>query len=147
MSPSGRIVAKTIFGALLLGLLHCGAGMAEERRIYKHVDEKGNVVYSQLPPITSKEVKKLDTQPAYSGRGGNNVPASRSDDPRVYSQDYRQDQIRKTLQQRQQQMEDSRNKRIAELEAECNRNRGTDCHNPDVLRYIESTKIPRTYSR
>jgi len=34
------------------------------------------------------------------------------------------------------------NKDQAKLEAECNRNRGTDCGNPEVLRYIESTKIP-----
>lgn len=147
MTLTGPITRKTIFGAVLLGLLLCGATMAQERKIYKHVDEKGNVVYSQLPPTSGTSVKKLNIQPAYSGRGGNVAPGSPYDDPRGYSQDYRQDQNKKALLQRQQQMEDARNKRIAELEAECNSNRGTDCKNPEVLRLIESSKIPRTYRR
>jgi hypothetical protein len=131
----------------LLGLLHCGAAMAEEPKIYKHVDEKGNVVYSQTPPTTGTGVKKLNTQPAYRGQGGYSMSVSPHDDPRISSQDYRQDQNKQILQQRQQQMEDAKNKRFAELEAECNRNRGTDCGNPEVLRYIESTTIPRPYRR
>jgi hypothetical protein len=69
------------------------------------------------------------------------------DDPRVYSQDLRQEQQQKALQQRQRQMEDARHKRLAELETECNRNRGTDCNDPEALRYIESTKIPQRYPR
>jgi hypothetical protein len=147
MTLSSPTTRNVIFGAVLLGLLHCGAAMAEERKIYKHVDEKGNIVYSQLPPMNGASAEKLKTQPAYVGKGDNSVPFSRYDDPRSYSQDYRQDQIKKTLQQRQQQTEDARSKRLAELEAECNRNRGTDCNNPEVLRYIDSTKIPRSYHR
>ena len=134
-------------GAVLLGLLLCGAATAEERKIYKHVDEKGNVTYSQVPPMSGASVEKLKTQPAYGGRGGNSTSGSPSDDPRRYSQDYRQDEIKKALQQRQQQMQDARNKHLAGLEAECIRNRGTDCNNPEVLRYIESTKIPHSYRR
>jgi hypothetical protein len=147
MTWCSPITRKAISGAILLGLLHCGGAMAEEHKIYKHVDEKGNVVYSELPPMSGKSAKKLDTQPAYRGQGGYSGSGSPYGDPRLPSQDYRQDQYRNAVQQRQQQMEDARSKRLAELEAECNRNRGTDCNNPDVLRYIESTKIPRPYRR
>jgi hypothetical protein len=147
MTLRNATTKKTICGAVLLGLLLCGAATAEERKIYKHVDEKGNVVYSQLPPTSGTVVKKLDMQPAYRGRGGNIASGSPYDDPRSYSHDYIQDQNKKALQQRQGQTEAARNKRLAELEAECTRNRGTDCNNPEALRYIESTKIPRPYPR
>lgn len=143
-SPKTR---KIIISVVLLGLLLCGAVTAEERKIYKYVDEKGNVVYSQVPPMNGASVKKLDTQPAYSGKGGYSMSVSPYDDPRAYSQDHSLDQQQKALEQRQRQMEGVRNKQLAELEAECNRNRGTDCNNPEVLRYIESTKIPRPYRR
>ena len=136
---------KTIFAAVLAGLLHGAGAIADEPRIYKHVDEKGNVVYSQTPPVSGATVKKLDSQPAYRGQGGYSGSGSPHGNPRISSQDYRQDQYKNAMQQRQQQMDDAKNKRLAELEAECNRNRGTDCGNPEVLRYIESTKIPRPY--
>lgn len=142
MKLFSRITGTTIPAAILVGLLLCGAAMAEERRIYKQVDEKGNVVYSQVPPAAGANVKKLDTQPAYRGQGGNVMSGSPHIDPRAASQDYRQDQYNQALQQRQKQMEEARNKRLAELEAECHRDRGTDCSNPEVLRYNESTKIP-----
>jgi hypothetical protein len=141
------ITQKTIFAAFLLGLLLCGAAMAEERKFYKYVDGKGNIAYSQSPPMTGTDVKMLDTHPAYRGKGGYSMSGSPYDDPRVYSQDYRQELQQKALQQRQRQMEDARLKRFAELEAECNRNRGTDCNDPEALRYIESTKIPHRYPR
>ena len=143
MTLFSHITGKTISAAILVGLLHCSAAMAEERKIYKHVDEKGNIVYSQVPPTTGANVKKLDTQPAYRGQGGNVMSGSQYNDPRFPSQDYRQDQYNQSLTQRQKQMEEARNKRLAELEAECNRDRGTDCGNPEVLRYNDSTKIPR----
>lgn len=120
--------------------------MAEEPRIYKHVDEKGKVTYSQTPPSNGAAAKKMDATPAYRGQGGYNI-GSPYDDPRVYSQDYWQYRQNEALRQRQQQMEDARKKRLADLEAQCNRNRGTDCSNPDVLRYIESTNTPRVYRR
>jgi hypothetical protein len=143
MTASGRLTRKTILGAVLLGLLHCGTAMAEDPKIYKHVDEKGNVTYSQTPPATGTSIKKLNIQPAYRGKGGYSSSVSPYDNPGNYSQDYRQDQYKQAMAQRQQQMEDARKKRLAELEAECNRNRGADCSNPEVLRYNESTKIPR----
>jgi hypothetical protein len=139
--------SKAIFGAVMVGLLHCGAAVAEESKIYKHVDEMGNVSYSQVPPTTGGTVRKLDAQPAYRGLGGYSGSGSPYDDPRISSEDHRQDEYKSAVQRRQQQMDDATTKRLAELEAECNRNRGTDCKNPDTLRYIDSTKIPRVYRR
>jgi len=138
---------ETLLAAALLGLLHGGGAIAEEGKIYKHVDEKGSVVYSQVPPTTGKVLKKLDSKPAYTGLGGYGPPVWPYGDTRGYSEYYGQDPYRGILQQRQQQMDAARSKRLAELEAECNRNRGTDCKDPEALRYIESTKIPRMYRR
>jgi hypothetical protein len=138
---------RAIFGAVLLGSLLWTAAMAQERKIYKYVDEKGNVVYSQTPQTTGTIVKKLDAAPAYSGRGGNSPSTSPYDNPRAYSQDRSQYQYQQAQQKRQQKIEEARSKRLADLQAECNRNRGTDCNNPETLRYIDSTKIPRGYPR
>ena len=145
MTWCSPITRKTIVGAVLLSLLHCGSAMAQERKIYKSVDEKGNTVYSQVPPMSGASVKKLNMEPAYiglGGYGGYGIPVWPYDDLRNY---YQQEQYNNALRQRQQQTEDARNKRLAELEAECNRSRGTDCSDPETLRYIESTKVPRVY--
>lgn len=143
MTSSGVITRETLFGVVFLGLLLHGAAVAEDPKIYKHVDETGKVTYSQTPPATGASVKKLNLQPAYRGQGGYSSSVSPYDDPGIYSQNYRQDQYKKAMAQRQEQMESARKKRLAELEAECNRNRGVDCSNPETLRYNESTKIPR----
>jgi hypothetical protein len=145
MTLRKSVTRKAICGALLL--LLSGAAMAEERKIYKHVDEKGSVVYSQTPPMSGASVKKLEMRPAYSGQGGYSIPVFPYDDSRSYMDFYRQDQYRQAMQQRQQQMDDARRQRLTELEAECTRNRGTDCGNPEALRYIESTKVPWPYHR
>ena len=146
MITCSPITRKTILAAVVLSLLPCGAAMAQERKIYKHVDQKSSVVYSEVPPMSGSSVKKLDMQPAYSGHGGYGISIWHYDNPPSYAYDYARDQYRNALQQRQRQAEDASNRRFAELEAECNRNRGTDCSDPEVLRYIESTKIPRTYA-
>lgn len=135
--------ARTAFGAVLLSLLVCAAALAQERKIYKYVDEKGNVVYSQTPPTDASKARKIDVSPAYRGRGGNNPSGSPYDNPRTYSGDEYQQQYRNALREREQQSEEARRNRLAELEAECNRNRGADCKDPQALRYQESTQIPR----
>ncbi len=137
-----HITRKAMLVAALLGLLHCAAAAAEEGKAYKYVDEKGNVVYSQTPPPAGAGVKKLDLQPAYRGLGGYGAPVTPNNESRSYYEEYRQDRYRNGLQQRQQHTDDARNKRRAELEAECKRNRGTDCSDPEALRYLESTKVP-----
>jgi len=64
------MLAKAITGATLCALL-CAAAIAQGNKVYKYVDDKGNVVYSQTPPPSGAKAQKLDVKPAYSGRGGN----------------------------------------------------------------------------
>jgi len=144
MRLSRVVVIRNMFTAVFLGLIVYGTARAEETKIYKHIDKDGNVTYTQLPPTTSTGVKKLHIQPAYRGKGGNSSSVSPNDNPNVYSQDERRYQARQALLQRQQQMEDARKKQLADLEAECNRNRHVDCGNPNTLRDIESMNNPRS---
>jgi len=132
---------KATLGAVLWVLL-CAAATAQGNKLYKYVDEKGNVVYSQTPPMSGAKAQKLDPRPAYSGRGGSTSSYSVYDNPSIYSGDSAQQRREEAERKRQEQREDARQKRLAELEAECNRNRGTDCKNPETLRYQESTRIP-----
>jgi hypothetical protein len=132
---------KAALGAVLWALA-CAAAMAQGNKLYKYVDEKGNVVYSQTPPMSGAKAQKLDPRPAYSGRGGNTSSYSPYDHPGTYSGDSAQQRREEAMRKRQEQQEEARQKRLAELEAECNRNRGTDCKNPETLRYQESTRIP-----
>jgi hypothetical protein len=125
---------------IVLGVAAATSAGALERKAYKYVDEKGNVTYSQTPPANGKDASKIDISPANSSRLGpgwdRSFPGSRgwsTDAPRY--EDAARERARK--------LEEARRQRMAELEAECNRARGTDCKNPDTLRYIESEKIPR----
>jgi len=138
---------KLTLGMAVLGVAVCVAALAQDRKVYKYVDEKGNVVYSQTPPLDASKARKIDATPAYSGRGGNSSSVYPYDNPGTYSGDTRQQQYRDALRERQQRQEEARKNRLTELEAECNRNRGTDCKNPDTLRYQESTQIPRRSRR
>jgi hypothetical protein len=115
--------------------------LGAERAAYKYVDEKGNVVYSQTPPA-AKDAKKVDISPASGGRSASPVIRNPYDDPNRYSNSQEQYLARKLEQEKR--AEEARQKRIADLEAECNRNRGTDCKNPAALTLIESSRIPRT---
>ena len=143
MRLSSTTARRTIFAAALLGLLCYGSARAEGPKIYKHVDKSGNVSYSQIPPVTGESVETLNSQPAYRGQGGYSPSFSPYDNPGIYSQDYRRDQYQKAMVQRQQQINDARKKHLADLEAECNLSHRADCSNPETLRYIESTKLPR----
>jgi hypothetical protein len=126
----------------VLSALLCANADAQSSKLYKYVDEKGNVVYSQTPPMSGAKAEKLDSRPAYSGRGGNGPSYSPYDNPGVYSNDDARWRREDAARQRQEQQEQARQKRLADLEARCNRNRGTDCNDPETLRYLESTKIP-----
>jgi hypothetical protein len=121
-------------------LMLCANAFATERKAYKIVDEKGNVTYSQTPPTEAKDVKKIDITPAQSGRGGNPVGGSRD----LQNQRYRsyQDEHNKSVQAYQRQREEAAQKRKDTLQAECTRNRGTDCSNPETLRDMEAQRIP-----
>jgi hypothetical protein len=115
----------------------CSAG-ASEKKAYKIVDEKGNVTYSQTPPNQAKSVQKVDISPASSGRGGN----TESRDLRQQQQSSHAGQRNQQIYNQQQKREEAEQQRIANLKAECHRNRGSDCDNPEALRLIEAQKIP-----
>lgn len=134
-------------GLVLIGFAVCTSAIAAERKAYKYVDEKGNVVYSQTPPTEGKEVKRVDISPALSGRGGYTPSSSAYDNPRTYSRESQRQQYNDAMRERQKRQEEAQKKRLAELEADCSRNRGTDCKNPEALRYQESTRVPGGYRR
>jgi hypothetical protein len=123
----------------ILTALATSPAHAAQPSAYKYVDEKGNVVYSQTPPVKGGEAKKVDIAPAMTGRGGLPERSYSYEDPR-YS--YQGGQY-PAAGQREKAAEEAKQKRLAELEAQCNRDRGTDCKNPDSLQYRESTSIPR----
>jgi Domain of unknown function (DUF4124) len=134
-----RVLAVAGFSALA-----CAAATAQsgKNKLYKYTDEKGNVVYSQTPPMNGAKAEKLDARPAYTGRGGDSRTHSPYDNPGLYSNDDVRQRHETAAQRRQEQQQATRQKRQADLEARCNRNRGTDCKDPETLRYMESTQIP-----
>lgn len=137
---------KSAACAALLCVPLCGPAVAAERKAYKYVDEKGNVVYSQTPPADGKEAKKVDISPAHRGQGGysGREPYVSPDSYSTY--DRRQellDERKRRQEEGLRRREELRQKRLAQMEEECIRNRGTDCKNPATLRYQESQNIPR----
>lgn len=131
--------------ALVLGVLFGSAAVAEEPKIYKFVDEKGKVIYSNVPPSAGVKEKKAVPPPAYKGTGGYDPSVSPRDNPAMYYRDDQQYRYKEVIQQQQKQIDEANRKRLAELQEECNRQRQPDCSDPAVLRYIESTRIPRGY--
>jgi hypothetical protein len=131
-----RRFAAGAFAALTMVV----APAAHAQQVYKHVDDKGNVVYSQTPPA-GKEADKVKVAPAYRS----SAPPVRDYDTEVIrrqqAEDRRRENERLREEQRQQQ-EEARRKRDAALEAECVRNRGTDCSNPETWRRMEADQRP-----
>jgi hypothetical protein len=113
---------------------------AAETKAYKHVDEKGNVTYSQTPPVSGKEASRIDIRPANGGRGGAAMDPSYAGSQR-YTPDRKSQED--AARERAKRLEDARQQKLAELERECNQSRGTDCKNPETLRYMDAQKIPR----
>lgn len=108
-------------------------------KVYKHVDKSGKVTYSQTPPADGKPAEKMDVKPAARGHAGS-YDAQHQFYERGnygYQEPYRPPVISTqrplTVQEQRQ----------AALQAECERNRGTDCSNPATLQYLDSTSIPR----
>ena len=131
-----RLAALTLAFAVF-----AAAGVhAQEREAYKYVDEKGNVTYSQTPPVIGKDANKIDISPANSARGGAaHLPYSGSRSYTVYADD----RHRNDAGSRERARQEAERRRLADLEAECMRARGADCKNPETLRYLEAQKIPR----
>jgi hypothetical protein len=115
---------------------------ASERKAYKIVDEKGNVTYSQTPPPQAKKVDKIDISPANSGRGGNTVSNDLRQRNSGQSQSEYIEQRNEAMQLAQKRRQDAERQRVDSLKAECMKNRGSDCDNPETLRLIEAQRIP-----
>lgn len=142
----GRAKLAPSLIAFALGLvLAAGAQAQEPRKAYRHVDASGQVTYSQSPPVDGKDAKKVekvDISPAQRGRGGYaDGGYSIYDDPRYYSgqgsQGYYNAHAAAAARQQ------AHEQQMAEVRAECLRQRGADCNNPAALRYLESTSQPR----
>jgi hypothetical protein len=93
--------------------------------------------------VQGKEAKKVDISPANAGRGGY------AGSPHEYQYRYQSpqsqyysDQRSQAAQNYQKQREEAEQKRREQLRAECARNRGTDCDNPQTLRNMEAQNIP-----
>ena len=134
-----RLQYRGIACLLTLTLFGSAQAEAQERKAYRHVDAAGNVTYSQTPPVdvkATKQVEKIDISPAQRGRGGDAGSYSIYDNPRYYSGGYdRQPMATPSAAYAQ---------RLADLKAECERQRGTDCNNPSTLRNLEATHQPRS---
>ncbi len=131
-------------GAALIALLVCAGASAAERRpnsvgapersAYRYFDEKGNVIYSELPPPAGTRSQKVDITPARAARP--------SYPPRARPEDAREQSAEKKRRQERIEEEEKERRRLAELEAECRRKGGRDCKNAEVLRTIEAGRAP-----
>ena len=129
----------TAVALILLGGAIQVADAAEDRKAYKHVDKDGKITYSQTPPVDGKAAAKVSIAPAHAGRGGDTRSYSHYDDPRIHTpRGAHRPPVaavgRKPTPEEQ---------RMAALKAECERNRGSDRNDPEALRALDSTKIPR----
>jgi hypothetical protein len=90
--------------------------------------------------VDGKAAQKIDIQPAQRGRGGDvGGPYSKYEDPRYYASRGSYDPYAAAA-ARQRAYE----ARMAELRAQCLRQRGSDCDNPAALQYLDATTIPRS---
>lgn len=128
---------RLLIGCVLIsGVVHA----ADERKAYKYVDKSGNVTYSQTPPSDGKAANQIDIAPAQRGTGGGTgAYPYYGDTPTYYpySSGYRPPVTAV------QPVPSAQDQRITALKNECERNRGTDCSDPEALRNLESSKIPR----
>jgi hypothetical protein len=135
-APLGRMAI-----ALIVALGCAGAQAQPARQAYKHVDEHGNVTYSQTPP--SKDAKPIDLPPPRPV-----VPAGPDYERQVLRRQAAEDRRLEREQRRREQqeaMEAARRERADALRAECWRNRGTDCDDPETIRRMEAERGPSRY--
>ena len=131
---------KILLAALALAL---AAGTTQAQKVYKHVDEKGNVTYSQTPP--SNDAKAIKVPPP---RSSNLSPYAIEEERRVARQAEMEDRRReyeRRQQEQQEAMQEARRKQIEALRSECVRNRGTDCNDPATIARMEAERGPSQY--
>lgn len=135
---------KTLFclAAFVLGLSLSHAQPA--RQAYKHVDDQGNVTYSQTPPAKETQAIRLPpprpAAPPNSSEELRQMRRQARQDTGLHRQDYE-----RTALERQAAMEEARNQRYESLRAECLRNRGTDCNDPATIARMQAERGPSQY--
>jgi hypothetical protein len=124
------------------------AATVHAQKVYKHVDTKGNVTYSQTPP--AHDAKPVDVPPArrvpphpYLGRN-NELHAERLAE-RQAAQERRQLEYERRQQEMRDAQQEARQRQLEALQAECHRNRGTDCSDPATLKRMEAERGPNQY--
>jgi len=127
-------VALGVAAALLSG--------SAASQAYKHVDEQGRVTYSQTPP--GKDAQKVDVPPPRRTQAHPSRDYER-EALRRQAQEDRQREFERRSRERQEAMEEARRKRTEDLRAECHRNRGTDCNDPETIRRMEAERGPSQY--
>lgn len=112
-----------------------------QNKVYKIVDEKGNVSYSQSPPPAAKKVEAINVAPANSSEGRNktspDLARQRNNQYEAYNE-----QRMEAMRTQQKAREDAERARVDSLRAECTRNRGSDCDSPETLRLLEAQRQP-----
>jgi len=134
---------KAAILAAALGI--AGAAPACAQQVYKYVDEKGNVSYSQTPPPDRDAGKVKVTPPARAAAENRPRHDYEAEVIRRQRAEDRRRELEAQREEQRQQMEEARKKRIAELEARCIRERGTDCKNPATIQRMEAEERPGTY--
>lgn len=130
--------------ACLLIALALTATSAFAQKVYKHVDEKGNVTYSQTPP--AKDATTVNVPPPRRAQPSSSY--ERNEEMRAQRQ---AEQERRRLEYERRQAEErearqeAEKKRMDALRSECLRNRGTDCNDPAALARMEAERGPNQY--
>lgn len=116
---------------------------AQAQKVYKHVDEKGNVTYSQTAPAGDAKAISVPPPrkvPPPSRYRGDEVHAERQAERERLRLEHerRQEERREAMQEAQRKEQDA-------LRAECARNRGTDCNDPATLARMKAERGPSQY--
>lgn len=137
-------MASTLKVAIAVIALGLASGTAQAQRVYKHVDEKGNITYSQTPPANdAKTVRVPPPRGAYPNDRSLLEEERRTE--RQAAMDERRRELERRQQEQQEAMQDARRKQVEALRAECVRNRGTDCNDPSTIARMESERGPSQY--
>jgi hypothetical protein len=129
---------KYALGLIVLAMAASPLYSADDGKVYKHVDKSGKITYSQTPPLDGKPAEKVDARPANRGHAGNMSGYDSYNDRGYFGY---QEPYRPAVTSTQRSLT-PQEQRLAQLQAECERNRGTDCSNPATLQYMESSTIP-----
>jgi len=134
---------KLLFAALALAL---GCGTAQGQKVYKHVDDKGNITYSQTPPANDAKTVRVPAPRNSSNHPSNaylNEEERRAE--RRARMDEQQRDYERRHQEQQEAIKEARRKHVETLRSECERNRGTDCNDPATIARMEAERGPSPY--